>query len=584
MSWTQNNDLLNIHKKNILFLDLETTGVVKNKGFDVLTENRYPDYKSECYEKSRMIQIAYILLDNFDFKYNIDICHIKDIIIIPNNFEIKNSNYHGISQEYATNNGSDINNVMKKILKLLNETDYIIGYNIYFDINILLHEFYQLNINDGINKILDLSNKKQILCVAELIAKNCITIVDRTKIKNNIEKETVIYKNIFGKELKGSHNAKNDIFATIELMYWVFNDNFIYVKDALKNYYGSRYTKHDYTIYKKMKKYNFFGIFLGCSKKISEFSGNPDGIFFEYDIIKKDYLKPFEQKKDKKYKWCLEKFRTKIENIYFDESELDSVIKNEIINENGKFYSLNREVVVNPWTGDSIYCDIKEEKTKLNVIAYNLFKGESETQINYIKNNAYDVLFLSECSDNITDKLENYIGNIEKSHCGYTYIGVNKKITNKINQIKKFEGSVLIDTEINNIRIFLISIHLFPGMSNTNNQSQKREKQLNDINEFILTNNLDRIPIIYGGDTNMRNDENNLHKKYNLIDVYDKCGNKKNFLTYPNRNFKNKSIKYYTDRNFRLDKFYVKNCYCDEYNTIDNNDSDHLAICAKIYI
>ena len=73
----------------------------------------------------------------------------------------------------------------------------------------------------------------------------------------------------------------------------------------------------------------------------------------------------------------------------------------------------------------------------LNILAYNLFCGEDDEQIKYIKENDCDILFLSETSNDIDKKLNNYIGDKIESHCGYTYLGIHNKFNVKILNIYK---------------------------------------------------------------------------------------------------------------------------------------------------
>ena len=215
---------------------------------------------------------------------------------------------------------------------------------------------------------------------------------------------------------------------------------------------------------------------------------------------------------------------------------------------------------------------------KLNILAYNLYLGEDKEQIDFIKENDYDILFLSEASEYINKNLNNYIGDKIESHCGFTYLGINKKHKIELLNIYKSFGIVIFQAKINNNEMILISIHLAPYKKN----AKIRNIQMFKIHEILEDLNVLHLPIIIGGDTNMTDDEDDVVKEYNLIDVYLNDPNELSYVTYPNRDYVtsgvDKRITFVSPTDFRYDRFFIKNCDAKEYKTIPNNNSDHLAI------
>ncbi len=213
----------------------------------------------------------------------------------------------------------------------------------------------------------------------------------------------------------------------------------------------------------------------------------------------------------------------------------------------------------------------------LNILAYNLYLGEDKEQIDFIKENDYDVLFLSEASEDINNKLNNYIGDKIESHCGFTYLGINKKHKIELLNVYKSSGIVIFHLKINDKELILISIHLAPYKKN----SKIRNIQMFKIHEILEDLNVLHLPIIIGGDTNMTDDENYIDE-YNLIDV------NTNYITYPNRPYVSsgvdKRIKFVSPTDFRYDRFFIKNCEASDFKTLPNNNSDHLAITMIIKI
>ena len=172
MSYTSIEKIEEIKERKVLFIDLETTGLVKNvKQLNIEQEKRYPNYKNnENYESSRIVQIGYIYIESFDYDYEILPINIKSIIIKPENFIIPEETIiiHGITNEKANEEGILLNEGLKKIKKLINKSEYIIGYNIYFDINIIMNELYRKGLKNPIKKIKELKEDEKILCVGEL--------------------------------------------------------------------------------------------------------------------------------------------------------------------------------------------------------------------------------------------------------------------------------------------------------------------------------------------------------------------------------------------------------------------------------
>jgi hypothetical protein len=213
----------------------------------------------------------------------------------------------------------------------------------------------------------------------------------------------------------------------------------------------------------------------------------------------------------------------------------------------------------------------------LNILAYNLFLGEDNEQIIYIKENDFDILLLSEASNDIDKKLDNYLGHTVESHCGYTYLGINKKFNIEVLNILNSIGIVIMHLKINSNEMVICSIHLTPYKKN----AKIRNIQMFKINEILEDLNLLHLPIIIGGDTNMTDDEDEVIDEYGLIDVYLETNNEY-YLTYPNREFMTKSkdsrITFVPKNDFRYDRFFIKNCEGKNFKTIPNLKSDHLAI------
>ena len=114
--------------KKLLFIDTETCGIPYD--FDEPAENisNWP----------RMVQCGYILAGE-----DRNIIEKGSMIIRPDNFIIPDeaSSIHGITTEYALENGVPVELALLKIELLCREADIVVGHNITFDEHIIDAEF-----------------------------------------------------------------------------------------------------------------------------------------------------------------------------------------------------------------------------------------------------------------------------------------------------------------------------------------------------------------------------------------------------------------------------------------------------------
>ena len=129
---------------NKLVFDTETTGLPTTKSFN----NYFHPQELKYYESSRIVQIAYIIL-------NQDGDEVKkySTIIKPDNFTIKNHHIHNISQEKAEKEGIDFKDMISIFYEDLKSCDTIIAHNLNFDRNILLSECYRYNLNEVVKEL-----------------------------------------------------------------------------------------------------------------------------------------------------------------------------------------------------------------------------------------------------------------------------------------------------------------------------------------------------------------------------------------------------------------------------------------------
>ncbi len=182
----------------------------------------------ECYECTRIVSIGYCHVKNFTFDYlaQMSLSNINEQIVKPKGFIIPDDSIkiHGITNQEANTKGKKIVNVLKNIGKIIKSCDYIIGYNIFYDINILLSELYRINKHNTIQKILQMIADKKILCLGQISSKEA-TPIGWIKYSNyQIPKQTDVYKHCFNKQLENAHSAKYDVFGMMQILGWIYEN------------------------------------------------------------------------------------------------------------------------------------------------------------------------------------------------------------------------------------------------------------------------------------------------------------------------------------------------------------------------
>jgi DNA polymerase III epsilon subunit-like protein len=123
--------------KIICVVYTETNGLHKN--VDLCKKNLY------CFSRLVILNYNIGIIKKKKFISNIN----KSYIIKPRCMYITEESipYHNITQEYANNNGYEIEEVLNNFKKDLNNVDIIISHNIDFHIKTILSEYIRYNIN-----------------------------------------------------------------------------------------------------------------------------------------------------------------------------------------------------------------------------------------------------------------------------------------------------------------------------------------------------------------------------------------------------------------------------------------------------
>jgi hypothetical protein len=227
---TQLKDLIN---KKILILDLETIGLPQKKDtlIPIFGKNEYYDYTDNSkYDSARVIQIAWIIINNF--KNIISYNDIHNYLIKPNyDPECMNSKaleIHGIEYETAVTKGYDFNFVTENLglEKALLECDIIMGHNCLFDIFILLNECYRYQQKKCVDKIKYILDNDMYFCTGNFGRNICKLKIGYNKFyQYRMPKLKNLYYHYFNKYPLIQHDARDDVFSVAQIFNYICTDD-----------------------------------------------------------------------------------------------------------------------------------------------------------------------------------------------------------------------------------------------------------------------------------------------------------------------------------------------------------------------
>lgn len=175
-----------------IYIDLETTGLPLKRNEPYTNLENWP----------YVVQAALIIEDA-----DHGILAKRDIIVRPENYTIpeSSSNIHGISTQYALENGEERKDVFGFLDLVLSKSQSIVGHNLEFDLNVLKAEIIRTK---GLDNVLFDKVKPHL----------DDTMVRGKSIMYNLKypKLDELYYMLFNKHFDNQHNAMADVEATYE--------------------------------------------------------------------------------------------------------------------------------------------------------------------------------------------------------------------------------------------------------------------------------------------------------------------------------------------------------------------------------
>ncbi|MBU1374060.1 MAG: DNA polymerase III subunit alpha [Bacteroidetes bacterium] len=177
-----------------LIFDTETTGLPKRWDAPITDSDNWP----------RCIQIAWQLHDEMGKLISHD-----DYLVRPEGFNIPYDaeKIHGISTELAQEQGISLSEMLEKFNSALNQTKFIVGQNLGFDVNIMGAEFHRLGVDSPLSKL-------PVLDTCTEVTASLLKLPGGRGGKFKLPNLTELHQYLFNKPFSEAHNATADVEAT----------------------------------------------------------------------------------------------------------------------------------------------------------------------------------------------------------------------------------------------------------------------------------------------------------------------------------------------------------------------------------
>ncbi|MBK21671.1 MAG: DNA polymerase III subunit alpha, partial [Flavobacteriales bacterium] len=177
-----------------LIFDTETTGLPGNFKAPITDIDNWP----WC------VQIAWQLHDKWG-----NLIEARDYLVKPDRFDIPSnaSDIHGISTALAEELGEELDFVLNEFNLALKKSEFVVGQNVGFDINIMGCEFHRKGLDSPLAQISVLDT-----CTEET-ANLCQIFIGKSK-KPKFPTLTELHEHLFGVGFGDAHNATADVEAT----------------------------------------------------------------------------------------------------------------------------------------------------------------------------------------------------------------------------------------------------------------------------------------------------------------------------------------------------------------------------------
>jgi hypothetical protein len=216
----------------------------------------------------------------------------------------------------------------------------------------------------------------------------------------------------------------------------------------------------------------------------------------------------------------------------------------------------------------------KNYQQEIKVISWNMDIKNINTRkkINEILEKNADIIMLQECPQNIKKYFIDYISySTSKSYNGSINLFIHKRIEPILCNIFKDNGLLVYHLNTKYGHLIVASIHL-PPFNNINDKIL-RTISIYKVMNFLKKENLIKLPIIIGGNTNMQEDEHISNLSENILqDLYDNFGN--NYYTCSTKNIndchKQRCNRFFYS-NLNVKNFFTRASLYSDFHLIETN-------------
>lgn len=208
-----------ISGKSVMILDTETTGLPCGGSGEYTGEKIYKDLQK--YDSARMIQVAWHYSKQFDANREND--EVESHYVKSNYYVTPEAlAVHKITNDELQKNGEPINEVLNRLEECILETDYIVAHNAWFDVYIIMSEFYRNNYKNALRKMKEMIKNNHILCTKKhgrLICHLPQKCSEKTKkIICKMPKLCELYEHFFQEYPEKAHHADDDVRTLLKIV------------------------------------------------------------------------------------------------------------------------------------------------------------------------------------------------------------------------------------------------------------------------------------------------------------------------------------------------------------------------------
>lgn len=158
VDWRGPEVLGDTEEQRVLVLDTETIGLPMVSGF-----REYPSYKdTRAYDSARLVQVG-LEMHRRNLAGDFILEDRVSVIIKPDGYEIKNSEFHNVTQNRAVSEGMSVKDAAAVLLHYFENAGLIVAHNAAFDINIISSELYRYELSS----LLGVIQKIPFFCTCE---------------------------------------------------------------------------------------------------------------------------------------------------------------------------------------------------------------------------------------------------------------------------------------------------------------------------------------------------------------------------------------------------------------------------------